>query len=386
MNKTIRRIFAGSLLAALLLAGCGREKETPTVRIGVALYQQEDTFISTVVQQLEQLARAEEQRRGIKINLNLADARSSQSAQNEQVDRFLQQGYDMLCVNLVDRTAAAVIVDKAQAADVPVVFFNREPVEEDLARWDRAYYVGSPAATAGTLQGKIVLDAWREDPASIDRNGDGVIQYVMLEGEPGHQDALMRTEYSVKALMTAAVPVEKLANDNANWERGQASLRMEQWLREGEVDLGFVTLPAPEGMRTIPLTQDPLVAIMPKNHRLAQLDEIPIQELGEDPFISLLQSSAHDIHRALDNAGVRPNIKFTTKDDYAILAMVEQGLGISIVPQLLIQGRTQNLAVRPLKPRASRTIALAIPEGKPLPVVEAFAQTAVAWVNEQSGK
>ena len=161
---------------------------------------------------------------------------------------------------------------------------------------------------------------------------------------------------------------------------------MEQWLREGEVDLGFVTLPAPEGMRTIPLTQDPLVAIMPKNHRLAQLDEIPIQKLGEDPFISLLQSSAHDIHRALDNAGVRPNIKFTTKDDYAILAMVEQGLGISIVPQLLIQGRTQNLAVRPLKPRASRTIALAIPEGKPLPVVEAFAQTAVAWVNEQSGK
>ena len=96
---------------------------------------------------------------------------------------------------------------------------------------------------------------------------------------------------------------------------------MEQWLREGEVDLGFVTLPAPEGMRTIPLTQDPLVAIMPKNHRLAQLEEIPIQELGEDPFISLLQSSAHDIHRALD-----------------------------------------------------------------LPVVEAFAQTAVAWVKEQSGK
>lgn len=232
MNKTIRRIFAGSLLAALLLAGCGREKETPTVRIGVALYQQEDTFISTVVQQLEQLARAEEQRRGIKINLNLADARSSQSAQNEQVDRFLQQGYDMLCVNLVDRTAAAVIVDKAQAADVPVVFFNREPVEEDLARWDRAYYVGSPAATAGTLQGKIVLDAWREDPASIDRNGDGVIQYVMLEGEPGHQDALLRTEFCISTLANAGVSAEKLASDAANWQRGQASVSMRQWLQE----------------------------------------------------------------------------------------------------------------------------------------------------------
>lgn len=155
---------------------------------------------------------------------------------------------------------------------------------------------------------------------------------------------------------------------------------MEQWLRDGEVDLGFVTLPAPAGVRTIALAQDPLVAILPKGHRLASMDRIPIQELDRDPFISLLQSSSHDIHRALDNAGVRPNIKFTTKDDYAILAMVEQGLGISIVPQLLLRGRSQNLVVRPLEPQASRTIALAIPEGASLPVVEAFIQTAVAWV------
>ena len=155
---------------------------------------------------------------------------------------------------------------------------------------------------------------------------------------------------------------------------------VDQWLREGSVDLGFVTLPAPAGMRTIPLAEDPLVAILPRDHRLARLEQIPIEELGQDPFISLLQSSDHDIHRALDNAGVPPNIKFTTKDDYAILAMVEQGLGISIVPQLLIRGRGQNLAVRPLVPQASRTIALAIPEGEALPVVNAFAQTAVEWL------
>ena len=155
---------------------------------------------------------------------------------------------------------------------------------------------------------------------------------------------------------------------------------VDQWLREGSVDLGFVTLPAPAGMRTIPLAEDPLVAILPRDHRLARLEQIPIEELGQDPFISLLQSSDHDIHRALDNAGVHPNIKFTTKDDYAILAMVEQGLGISIVPQLLIRGRAQNLAVRPLVPQASRTIALAIPEGEALPVVNAFARTAVEWL------
>ena len=155
---------------------------------------------------------------------------------------------------------------------------------------------------------------------------------------------------------------------------------VEQWLREGSIDLGFVTLPGPAGMQTFPLAEDPLVAILPKGHRLAALSQIPIEELGEDPFISLLQSSAHDIHRALDNAGIRPNIKYTTKDDYAILAMVEQGLGISIVPQLLIRGRTQNLEVRPLIPQASRTIALAYPGGEALPVVRAFGETAVDWL------
>lgn len=157
---------------------------------------------------------------------------------------------------------------------------------------------------------------------------------------------------------------------------------VDQWLREGTVDVGFVALPGPEGMRAIPLAEDPLVAILPKDHPLAAFERIPIEKLDRDPFISLLQSSAHDIHRALDNAGIHPNIKYTTKDDYAILAMVEQGLGISIVPQLLIRGRIQNLAVRPLVPNASRTIALAIPEGESLPVVSAFAQTAVKWLEE----
>lgn len=155
---------------------------------------------------------------------------------------------------------------------------------------------------------------------------------------------------------------------------------IEQWLRSGEVDLAFVTLPAPEGVRTIPLIEDPLVAILPRGHRLAALERIPIGELNGEPFISLLQSSAHDFHRALDKAGVKPNVKFTTKDDYAILAMVEQGLGVSIVPELLLRGRRENLVVRPLEPLAARTIALAVPEGGALPVVEAFVQTAVEWV------
>ena len=234
MRKTRYAALCGLLAACLLLTGltgCA-EEEIPTFRIGVALYSQEDTFISYVAKKMEKLAKEEEKKRNVRINVSLADGGRSQSVQNEQVDRFLAQGCDILCVNIYDRTAAAVIVDKAQREGVPVIFFNREPVREDLNRWEYAYYVGSRAEQAGRIQGQLALEAWEDRQAEIDRNGDGVLQYVMLEGEPGHQDTLLRSEYSIKTLADAGVPLQRLDDYTADWQRGKAGARMEQWLRE----------------------------------------------------------------------------------------------------------------------------------------------------------
>lgn len=235
-----------SLLAAVmlivLLAACGGGSSAPrTLRIGVALYQQDDTFISSVARELQRAAQEAEQSGDVKINLYITDGKGSQTVQNEQIDRFLDRKYDVICVNIVDRTAAAVIIDKAETANIPVIFFNRQPVEEDLRRWEHAYYVGLPAGDAGMMQGQLVLDAWRADQNSIDKNGDGVLQYVMLEGEAGHQDALLRTEQCIAVLTEAGVPVERLASETANWQRGQAALRMRQWLQKGigEIEVVF---------------------------------------------------------------------------------------------------------------------------------------------------
>lgn len=217
------------LLLALLLSGCGGEKDD-SLRIGVALYTQDDTFIASMAQNLEWMVREAESGTGRKITLFIADGKSSQSTQLDQVDRFLARGCDVLCVNLVDRTAAAVIADKAEAEGVPLIFFNRQPVAEDIQRWDRIYYVGADARESGELQGELVLNAWREE--ALDRSGDGVLQYVMLEGEPGHQDSLLRTEYAVKAITDGGVEVEKLANETANWNRAQAAARTAQWMEE----------------------------------------------------------------------------------------------------------------------------------------------------------
>ena len=221
------------ILFSFLLAGCGSQTvHTHTVRIGVALYSQDDTFISTVMQKIEQLARSQEDDKKIKINLNIVDGRSNQTIQLEQITRLLDGGCDVLCVNIVDRTAAAVLIDKVAAANVPIIFFNRQPVEQDIQRWQQVYYVGPKGEESGIYQGEILLDAWQRDNQAVDRNGDGVLQYVMLEGEPGHQDALLRTEYATKPLVENHIALEKLASATANWSRAQATARMREWCQE----------------------------------------------------------------------------------------------------------------------------------------------------------
>ena len=120
---------------------------------------------------------------------------------------------------------------------------------------------------------------------------------------------------------------------------------VESWLEQGDVDLGFLALPGPPGVKCVPLKEDPLMVILPREHPLAALDSDPNRQAVKEPMISLLESSAQDDHRALHAAGVKPDIKFETKDDYAIIAMVRAGLGISIMPELLLRGHADEVAV-----------------------------------------
>ncbi len=217
----------------------GQDEKKDSIRLGILLYRGDDTFISNVRQALEEQAKLYEQGTQIKVVLNIEDAKESQNTQNSQVERMLSLGYDALCVNIVDRSMASTMIDDAIRADVPIVFFNREPVEEDLNLWEKLYYVGADAKESAVLQGEIIVDRYKEDPSSIDLNGDGKVDYVLLEGETSHQDSLIRTEWSIQTLKDGGVPLEKLTGGIANWERSQASALTEQWLEQfpGQIEL-----------------------------------------------------------------------------------------------------------------------------------------------------
>ncbi|HIR86172.1 MAG TPA: LysR family transcriptional regulator [Candidatus Limivicinus faecipullorum] len=160
---------------------------------------------------------------------------------------------------------------------------------------------------------------------------------------------------------------------------------VEQWLLEGSIDIGFVNVPCAVDCQCIPLMDDRLLAILPRHSRFDSYPKFPLVECETEPFISLLESSDHDARRALEAAGVKPNVRFYTKDDYAIIAMVEQGLGMSIMPELLLKGRHDNIQILPLVPEAKRTIGIAIAAGdRAGPATRRFADYVVRYVTKNS--
>ena len=135
-------LFAALAAAFLLAAGCivfqnrshEEREEKKTLRVGVTLYRGDDSFINNLCGKMEEKAKSYEKETGVKVILDVVDGKGSQNTQNSQVDRFISLGVDVICVNMVDRSAASYIISRAMEGDIPVVFFNREPVEEDMNR------------------------------------------------------------------------------------------------------------------------------------------------------------------------------------------------------------------------------------------------------------
>lgn len=238
-------ILALGLAGMFMFCGCGRsdrigQKEIKNLKIGISVYDQYDTFVSEIVSGLQSYAKSKEKDWGISITLNVENANNNQMVQNDQMDDFIEEGVDIACINLVDRTDASTIVEKAQANDVPVIFFNRELVQEDLERWDKLYYVGADAFESGKMQGEILVEECKKNFSKIDKNGDGVLQYVMLEGEAGHNDSLVRSMSVINEITDRGYLVEKLSDEIANWNRDQAANKMKQFIEKFDDEIEVV--------------------------------------------------------------------------------------------------------------------------------------------------
>ncbi|SCZ80195.1 LysR family transcriptional regulator [Acidaminobacter hydrogenoformans] len=135
---------------------------------------------------------------------------------------------------------------------------------------------------------------------------------------------------------------------------------IEAWIMEGRVDCGFLIEPAHPDLESIFLGQDKLLAILPIDHPLTEFDRVPIQALCEQPFMLLDRGGRSEVKEIFSHYGIVPKVKFTTWDDYAIMSMVESGLGVSILPQLILQRIPYRIVAKELDVPAYREICLAL--------------------------
>lgn len=222
MKKFSTLVLSGFMVAALPVVGPVAAQAADSL-IGACIYKFDDTFMTGVRNNMSKAAKE------LKADLEIVDSQNRQPLQNDQIDTYITKGVNAMIVNPVDRTAAGPLVKKAQAAGLPIVFINREPEADIMKSYDKTWYVGAKAEQSGTQSGELIVDFFKSNPTA-DKNKDGKVQYIMLKGEQGHQDATLRTEYSVKAIKDGGLGADEVGADNANWDKVLATDKMKGFI------------------------------------------------------------------------------------------------------------------------------------------------------------
>ena len=210
-KKTIQMFAVMAALFSMIgLSACGQSGHN----VALFQYKSGDTFISEMMEHI--IAQMPDG-----ITFEVHDAGNSQSVQNRQIVEMIEREVDILIVNAVDRLACSAIVARSAQAEIPVIFFNREPLDDAIVGRQNVFYVGTDPDNLGRKQAEMVADLFTAYFAGshFDRNDDGIIQVVILKGEQGHQDAERRTETSIARLIELGFEVEVLAIEVADWNR-----------------------------------------------------------------------------------------------------------------------------------------------------------------------
>lgn len=227
MKKSLAILLVGALL--LTLAGCGGTKKPAATAnksdlplIGVSIFDYSNNFMGYVRRGIENYSKG-------KAQLIIADAQHDQAKQNDQIDTMISKGVKAIAINPVDPQAASAIIAKAKAANIPVIFFNKNPSKQDMFSYDKTWYVGIEPTNGGKIQAEMIAKAFKDHP-EYDKNKDGVIQYVLIKGEPGHPDAEARTTRVISRMQELGLKTQQLELQSANWDTSKAKDIMETWL------------------------------------------------------------------------------------------------------------------------------------------------------------
>ena len=235
---------------------------------------------------------------------------------------------------------------------------------------------------------------------------DGRALLPKIEALCAAHHALMQSAASLKGMDAGLVKVATISSVSVHWlpsilqsfgqqypniefevVTGDFYDQIEEWILKGTVDCGFLRLPSLKRLQTYALNRDELQVIVPCGHPLAHSDPFPLAALAAEPFIRLEEGEDYEIVAALDEMGVRPNVKYTAREDRTILAMVSKGLGISLLPELMVRHSPYPVAACRPPMTFYRSIGIGVKDEKALSAsTRRFVDYVRAWVAENGDK
>jgi methyl-galactoside transport system substrate-binding protein len=212
--------------------------------VEVLVWKFDDTYGSSVRQGMMKWAEIVGDELGVKINLTMNDAGDDMAKQVEQCDQVIGKNPDFVIINLAEPAGGQTLVDKLTAAKIPFLYYNIPPSEEtyeSVVKTPGSFFVGTLPREAGDMQGEILADLWAADPAKIDLNGDGKVQFVEFKGVANNPEAIARTQYSEETAKELGVPLEMVSDIIvADWDTTKANDAMlSTWQAHPEIELVF---------------------------------------------------------------------------------------------------------------------------------------------------
>ena len=170
------------------------------------------------------------------ITLDMQDGENDVTKTTNKLEAALTKGTDAVAICAPDTESTNSLMLKCKDESVPVVFFNMMPTEETMNAYDKAWYVGAEASESGAMCAQALINYWNANKTVADKNGDGKLQLVVLQGEIGNNDVILRTAAYEDTLKAQGIDYEIVAMDTANWDKGQALDKMNAWITAYGID------------------------------------------------------------------------------------------------------------------------------------------------------
>lgn len=252
------------------------------------------------------------------------------------------------------------------------------------------YTQSSISQMIASLENELSIKLLTRSRTGVKLTIEGAKLYPFIERSILQYQAMQQKANEIKGLDTGIIRVGTISSITCHWmpqlikgfqalypnvqflfHQGDYS-SIQEWIKTGAVDFGFITPPAVTDLETITIKKGEMLVTLPQDHPLTARPFVHLEEIASEPFILLEEGHYSEPMAAFHAAGLTPNIKYTIHDDYAIMTMVEAELGISILAELVLRRTNYNIVCRPIDPPIYRTLAIGYKDKNSLPIASKY--------------